>query len=422
MVLIAITIATFTAAPPAARATFAGLPTEDASTSYPQGDSSADEAGRRVMSIASNNDYVFVGGGFTEFGGSIRTHLAFINRADASLDDTSFAVNPPPQETDSKQIIRDITTDEGTDDDLWIGGDIADIDGTPVAGDMARFNYDPATDAFNLDTNFSPPSEISRVFGMDKTPVGLIVAADSGIYSLDPDSGSQNWKVSISTSAGSPPFDYARPYGLDAYGAGDFALVAGNFTSLTSPVNGQQTRYMAALIQLSDGRVMTNWNPNWTWGNCSEPCYPTSGVPASTGDPTVWAVSVAPGGDELVLGTGGSGSRGGNNVRVWSLSSQTPDDELCHATASGDPGNVQGLDTTAKYIFAGHHGNGISTTREDSKIFVSKIDDCSKVNWQPTTYLNSITGTFAVLADESNLYVGGSFTQPRVSLAVFPEA
>jgi hypothetical protein len=409
-----------------AQAAFSGLPSTSVDTSYPQGDSLASEAARNVLSIDTGTNYVVLGGPFQQMGGSTRTYLAFVNKSDNSLDDTAFTIVKDTG-VDEKRVVTAVNIEQNADQDVWIGGQIATVGGTAVE-DVVRFDRN-GSDTYTLDTNFNPPDDLDNVFSIDKTQDGLYVAADSGIYSLDPDTGAQNWQVeytfdcSVGVSGGCS--GQARVFAVDARNADDVVLVAGNFSELTSPVNGAKTRDLAALLDEADGRIKTTWDPNWPtsgYASCgSAPCYPEDGS-----GPQIWDAELSPDGNHVVLGAGGDAPRGGNGARIWTLDSLTPEDPTCRAISpdwntGGDTGNAQGVAATDEYVFVAHHGDGDNDNSppQDDKIYVADIDDCADANWNPSTNFGSSIGLFAAEVDDEALYLGGATTTPRTSLNVF---
>jgi hypothetical protein len=385
------------------QAAFSGLPSTSVDTGWPEGPTGADETLRRVQAIGDSSTKVFVGGGFSTFGGSTRDHFAVITKSTETLH--SFAPDVNSSNPDPKNYIRDIAGESGADGDVWIGGDIDDVDSTSISGNVAKFDYTSGTDSFTLDTNFDAPAEITdQVRALDKTPDGLFVGGDDGIYLLDADTGAEIWKVEVDDTA-------APVRALDANS--ERVLVGGDFRELTSPVNGLKTRDLAATLLPEDGTIRVNFDPTWpAVGGCSAPCLP--------GSLNVMAVAIPPDDGHLVLAADGSGSQNGNRIIMFDVGGADPDDWECTATPDGDNGDHQAVAVTDEYVFAGHHGRGDYTVDDDdAKINVVDIDDCADADWQPTTAFDSTSGVFAALVDDSRLYYGGSSTTPRKSLSVF---
>jgi hypothetical protein len=388
----------------AAQAAFSGLPSTSVDTGWPEGPTEMDETLRRVQAIGGSQTHIFVGGGFSTFGGSTRDHFAVITKSTETLH--SFAPDVNSSAADPKNYIRDIAAEAGTDGDVWIGGDIDDVDSTSISGNVAKFDYNSGTGNFTLDTNFDAPAEITdQVRALDKTQDGLYVGSDDGIYLLDEDTGAEIWMVEVDQSVSAPV------RGLDANT--ERVLVGGDFRELTSPVNGLKSRDLAATLLPADGTIRTNFDPTWpAVGGCSAPCLP--------GDLNVMAVAISQDDGHLVLAADGSGSQNGNRVIMFDVGGADPDDWECTATPEGDNGDHQAVAVTNDYIFAGHHGRGDYTVDDDdAKINVVDIDDCTDADWQPTTAFGSTSGVFAAFVDDNNLYYGGSSTTPRKSLSVF---
>ena len=362
----------------------------DESELPPDGDIETDDQ-TPVLAIVEANGRYYVGGDFIEVGGELRRSLVAVEVATGQLDPAFTPVISGSNES----IATIAASPDGQ--SLYIGGRFLQVNGT-TSNRIAKIDAETGA----LDTAFA-----ANASGAVESIVtdGTSVWVGGRFQQVNGQAVPRLAKLNATTGAVDGAWTgTASGNVLDLELSGSTLWVGGNFTSIA----GQSVAFLAPLDSAT-GTVDAAWMPT----------YPE--------DEKVLALSAAPDGSTIYVGTAGTPSTSGNAVRAYS----TDGTVLWQRIGAGD---VQAIEATGTTVYGGTHGqfqyiiskfnldgtpnpafpeNGYVENDTNTnairreKFFALDATDGAVLPWDP--YGDTTDGVWELTSGPTGLLAGGDF-------------